>query len=115
VVAGILGEQTSDGLVQDLEQKHDFVRQRVQKFTEIANDGSVRLPLYCFYETEKTQILRRVLPRSWAGRLSSRFSHKIVRCPPAAHGNADLDRLLRSLQPASKGFLAKGYRRTTRL
>ncbi|RYP16975.1 hypothetical protein DL765_004817 [Monosporascus sp. GIB2] len=41
VVGGILGEQTSDHLVRDLEQKHHFVRQRVQKFTEIANADSL--------------------------------------------------------------------------
>ncbi|RYP03604.1 hypothetical protein DL764_005034 [Monosporascus ibericus] len=44
VVGGILGEQTSDHLVRDLEQKHHFVRQRVQKFTEIANADSAFAP-----------------------------------------------------------------------
>ncbi|RYP57001.1 hypothetical protein DL770_010782 [Monosporascus sp. CRB-9-2] len=44
VVGGILGEQTSDHLIQDLEQKHHFVRQRVQKFTEIANADSAFAP-----------------------------------------------------------------------
>ncbi|RYP20805.1 hypothetical protein DL767_009390 [Monosporascus sp. MG133] len=44
VVGGILGKQTSDHLVRDLEQKHHFVRQRVQKFTEIANADSAFAP-----------------------------------------------------------------------
>jgi hypothetical protein len=79
VVGGIMGEQTSNQLVQDLEQKHDFVRQRVHKFTQIANDDSVRLPLRCFYETRKTQMLSRVLPRPWVAGLSPRFTQKIVR------------------------------------
>ncbi|KAK4222255.1 hypothetical protein QBC38DRAFT_460598 [Podospora fimiseda] len=37
LVSGIMGEQASDQLIQDLKQQHDFVRHRVQKFTEIAN------------------------------------------------------------------------------
>ncbi|RYO95238.1 hypothetical protein DL764_007723 [Monosporascus ibericus] len=50
VVGGILGEQTSDHLVRDLEQKHHFVRQRVQKFTEIANaDSFGNQTLFTFY------------------------------------------------------------------
>jgi hypothetical protein len=45
VVAGIMGEQTSDRLVRDLDRRHDFVLQRVQKFAEVANADSLRLPL----------------------------------------------------------------------
>jgi hypothetical protein len=43
-VKGIMGEQSSGQLVRDLEEKHDFVRQRVQKFAEVANADSVRCP-----------------------------------------------------------------------
>ena len=63
LVAGIMGEQASDQLLQDLEQKHDFVRQQVQKLTEIANADTVRLTLYCFFETRKTEMLRHIA--SW--------------------------------------------------
>jgi hypothetical protein len=77
-VKGIMGEQSSDQLVRDLEEKHDFVRQRVQKFAEIANAGSVRLPVHCFFETQKTELLRKLLSRSLAARLSSSYTHKIV-------------------------------------
>ena len=55
-----MGEQASDQLMQDLERNH-FVRQRVRKFTEIANAKAVRLPLYCFFETRETKMLRRIL------------------------------------------------------
>lgn len=76
LVAGIMGEQASDQLIQDLEQKHDFVRQRVQKFTETANAEAVRLPLSCFFETKKTKMLSRILPGAWAKML--RVTHRIV-------------------------------------
>ena len=77
-VKGIMGEQSSDQLVRDLEAKHDFVRQRVQKFAEIANADSVRLPVHCFFETKKTELLRKLLSRSLVAGLSSRYTHKIV-------------------------------------
>ena len=81
VVGGIMGEETSDRLVRDLDGRHDFVLQRVQKFAEIANADSLRLPIHCFYETKKTEILRRVLSSGWSTRLSTSFTHKIVRFP----------------------------------
>jgi hypothetical protein len=77
-VKGIIGEQSSGQLIRDLEEKHDFVRQRVQKFAEIANASSVRLPVYCFFETQKTELLRKLLSRSLAARLSSSHTYKIV-------------------------------------
>jgi hypothetical protein len=77
-VKGIMGEQSSDRLVRDLEEKHDFVLQRVQKFAEIANANSVRLPIHCFFETKKTELLRKLLSRSLAARLSSGYTYKIV-------------------------------------
>ncbi|KAK4680131.1 hypothetical protein QC764_0041900 [Podospora pseudoanserina] len=78
LVAGIMGEQASDQLIQDLEQKHDFVRQRIQKFTEIANAEAVRLPLYCFFEMKKTEMLRGILPESWAKKLTEGVMKKIL-------------------------------------
>ncbi|KAK0639874.1 hypothetical protein B0T16DRAFT_383637 [Cercophora newfieldiana] len=78
LVAGIMGEQASNQLVQDLEQRHDFVRQRVQKFTEIANAEAVRLPMCCFFETRKTEMLRRILSPGWANKLSTGVTHKIL-------------------------------------
>lgn len=76
-----MGEQPSDQLVRDLEEKHDFVRQRVQKFAEIANAGSVRLTVHCFFEVQKTELLRKLLSRSLAARLSSSHTRKIVGSP----------------------------------
>ncbi|EXA53652.1 hypothetical protein FOVG_01387 [Fusarium oxysporum f. sp. pisi HDV247] len=78
VVGGIMGEDTSTELIKDLEQKHVLVHRRVQKFTEIANADAIRLHLYCFFETKKTEILRRVFPSNWARRFSTRFTHKIL-------------------------------------
>ena len=81
VVGSIMGQQTSDRLVNDLDQRHDFVLQRVQKFAEVANANSVRLPLHCFYETKETEMLKGVLPSAWATTLSTRFTYKIVCLP----------------------------------
>ncbi|VTT63488.1 unnamed protein product [Fusarium fujikuroi] len=78
VVGGIMGEDTSTELIKDLERKHDLVYRRVQKFTEIANADAIRLHLCCFFETKKTEILRRVFPSNWARRFSTRFTHKIL-------------------------------------
>lgn len=79
IIGGIMGEDTSDRLVHDLDREHDFVLQRVQKFAEVINADSIRLPVHCFYETKKTEILRRVLSSGLAAKLSTRFTHKIVR------------------------------------
>ena len=78
VVGGIMGEQTSDKLVQDLNKNNDVLDQRTHEFAEIANSSSLRLPIHCFYETKKTEILRRILSPSWATRISTRNTHKIV-------------------------------------
>ncbi|PQE15930.1 Tetratricopeptide-like helical domain protein [Rutstroemia sp. NJR-2017a BVV2] len=76
-VKGIMGEQSSDQLVRDLKEKHNFVRHRVQKFAEIAHADSVRLPVRCFYETKKTKLLRKLLSRNFAAKLSSSSTNKI--------------------------------------
>ncbi|KAK4651792.1 P-loop containing nucleoside triphosphate hydrolase protein [Podospora pseudocomata] len=78
LVKGIMGEQASDQLIKDLEQSHDFVHQRVQKFAEIANAKAVQLPLSCFFETRKTEMLRRILSPGWAKRLSRSVTRKIL-------------------------------------
>lgn len=82
LVGGIMGKETSNSLVNDLDREHNFVLQRVQKFAEAAMADSTRLPMHCFYETKKTEILRRVLSSELAAKLSTRFTHKIVRLPP---------------------------------
>ncbi|ROT38618.1 hypothetical protein SODALDRAFT_339955 [Sodiomyces alkalinus F11] len=61
-----MGEDTSDRLVQDLDRKHDLVLQRVQKFAEVIDADSIRLPVYCFYETKKTEIVRPISRRTCA-------------------------------------------------
>ncbi|VTT73800.1 unnamed protein product [Fusarium fujikuroi] len=72
VVGGIMGEDTSTELIKDLERKHDLVYRR------IANADAIRLHLCCFFETKKTEILRRVFPSNWARRFSTQFTHKIL-------------------------------------
>jgi hypothetical protein len=109
-VKGIMGEQSSDQLVRDLKEKHDFVRHRVQKFAEIANADSVRLPVWCFFETKKTKLLRKLLSRNLAAKLSSSSTNKIVgalfQCIIAS---IDKNSSWRSLLLAYTGFLGKDY------
>ncbi|KAK7749758.1 hypothetical protein SLS53_000337, partial [Cytospora paraplurivora] len=72
-IKGIMGEQSSDQLIRDLEARHDFVQQRVQRFAEIARAESIQLPVCCFYETQKTKLLRKVLPGLIADAQKSHF------------------------------------------
>ncbi|KAI1086151.1 hypothetical protein F5B19DRAFT_498630 [Rostrohypoxylon terebratum] len=53
IVKGIMGKDASRQLIKDLEGRHAFVRERVQKFAEIAKG----LPIWCFYETGTTRTL----------------------------------------------------------
>lgn len=78
VIGAIMGEQTSNKLVQDLNKNTGVLDQLTQIFAENANHPLVRLPICCFFETRKTEMLRRILPPSWAASLSSRYTHKIV-------------------------------------
>ena len=59
VVGGIMGEQTSQELIDDLNYHDKQLRELKQIFAEIARREYVQIPLFCFYETKKTQILRR--------------------------------------------------------
>ncbi len=84
-VAGIMGEQTSRQLVDDLCHNDPKLRILTQEFAEIARRESVQLPVHCFYETKRTEILGRLLPSSFAKRLSigmNRKTYKIVCCFP---------------------------------
>ncbi|OTB16921.1 hypothetical protein K445DRAFT_57852, partial [Daldinia sp. EC12] len=64
VVKGIMGYNASDLLVEDLKRQHHFISERILKFTEIANNDLTRFPISCFYETEITKLVNKVLP-SW--------------------------------------------------
>lgn len=77
-ISGIMGEQTSNELIRDLDKNHDLLHRRIQKFTEIANADSVRLPMACFFETKPTEMLRRLLPRSLATQMSTSMTFKMV-------------------------------------
>ncbi|KAK8070308.1 hypothetical protein PG994_006924 [Apiospora phragmitis] len=63
-IKGIMGEDASDNLIQDLQRHHNQFIERVQRFAEIAL--SIMLPVRCFFETKKTDIYRRILPPSLA-------------------------------------------------
>ncbi|KAK8092124.1 uncharacterized protein PG998_015137 [Apiospora kogelbergensis] len=65
-VKGIMGKGASDNLIDDLEKDSYNVYQRLKKFTEIVHTDSIKLPVCCFFETKKTDIYRRILPRSIA-------------------------------------------------
>ncbi|KAI1085951.1 P-loop containing nucleoside triphosphate hydrolase protein [Rostrohypoxylon terebratum] len=85
VVKGIMGKDASDQLIKDLEARHDFVRERVQKFAEIANSNAIRLPIRCFYETKKTKIAKKILP-TWISDRWSRGSILVTESSACLHG-----------------------------
>lgn len=80
-VAGILGKETSDSLIRDLDGKSGVLQDLVQKFAVLANSHRLRLPALCFYECRTTEIWRSVLPRTTADRFSSGFTNNIVSSP----------------------------------
>ncbi|KAI1176639.1 hypothetical protein F4777DRAFT_545378 [Nemania sp. FL0916] len=61
VVKGIMGKDPSGELIKDLEKNHDKICSRVQEFSLIANTPVTRIPIWCFYETKKTKIMKRIL------------------------------------------------------
>ncbi|KAK8079336.1 hypothetical protein PG994_003143 [Apiospora phragmitis] len=65
-IKGIMGEDACDNLIDDLEKNSYYVYQRLKKFAEIVHADSVKLPVCCFFETKKTEIYRRILPRNLA-------------------------------------------------
>lgn len=73
-----MGERASGVFISDLEREDRMVRSRVRAFAELAL--ARQLAICCFYETKKTEMLRRVLPPTWARKLSSSKTYKIVSC-----------------------------------
>ncbi|ORY58756.1 P-loop containing nucleoside triphosphate hydrolase protein [Pseudomassariella vexata] len=64
VVGGIMGKQTSMRLVENLNNADKELRKLTQLFAEVARRGTVQLPVHCFFETQKTEMLRKFsLPR----------------------------------------------------
>ncbi|KAI1506280.1 hypothetical protein F5X99DRAFT_129304 [Biscogniauxia marginata] len=85
VVKGIMGKEASGQLIKDLKERHAFVRERVQRFAEIANANSIRLPLCCFFETRKTKIAKKVLP-AWISEISPRGRILVTESSACLHG-----------------------------
>ncbi|KAI1459682.1 hypothetical protein F4805DRAFT_50008 [Annulohypoxylon moriforme] len=70
-IAGeLMGKDASRQLINDLEERHAFVRERVQRFAEVAYANSIRLPISCFFETRKTRLVKKVLPGTISKMLS---------------------------------------------
>ncbi|RMZ85744.1 hypothetical protein DV737_g411, partial [Chaetothyriales sp. CBS 132003] len=61
IVGGIMQEQTSTELIDDLYAHDKHLRQLTRQFAEIARNDTLRLPLFCFYELKSTELLRRFL------------------------------------------------------
>jgi hypothetical protein len=79
-----MGQQVSDALVRDLDGKTGVLEDLVRIFAENANEPWLRLPIQCFYETLRTEILRSVLERNVASYLSTRYTSMIVSRSPYA-------------------------------
>ncbi|KAF7549262.1 hypothetical protein G7Z17_g6496 [Cylindrodendrum hubeiense] len=66
VVGGIMGRQTSYQLIDDLNNQDKELHKITQSFAEIAGPESVQIPIRCFYETKKTELLRGLVTESSA-------------------------------------------------
>jgi hypothetical protein len=100
-----MGKDTSRQLVVELNNEDINLRRRTQAFAELAS--SVSLPIHCFFETEKTEMLRRLLSRGPATQLSAalgRKTHKIVRSSPCMY---DLKLTTGSLSPKIRPVLTR--------
>ncbi|SCO92473.1 uncharacterized protein FRV6_16601 [Fusarium oxysporum] len=73
VVGGIMGEQAPSQLVDDLNGRDKELHKITQLFAENARHNSIQIPIYCFYETKKTEIPRKFLRPRLATRVSSLF------------------------------------------
>ncbi|KAI1086290.1 hypothetical protein F5B19DRAFT_169948 [Rostrohypoxylon terebratum] len=74
VVGGIMGRQTSEQLVKDLDSEDEELKKLRQSFAELVH--RIGPPVHCFYETEETEISKRFLPRNIANILSSILNNK---------------------------------------
>jgi len=85
VVGGIMGEQASGDLISALNSSDKELYKLTRSFAETAWRDSVQLPVCCFYETKKTEMLRRYLPPTWAKLVSSAMGSKTYRivCVPS--------------------------------
>lgn len=73
VVGGIMGNDTSTRLVDDLEKNDKELLKITKSFAEIAGARAANLPLYFFFETRKTEMLRKFLSPSTASKASLLF------------------------------------------
>ena len=79
VVGGVMGPETSKPLVEALNNSDRQLRNLTQSFAELARRPSVGLPIYCFYETKETEMLRRMLSPGLATKISAAFRHKTMK------------------------------------
>lgn len=77
-VGGITGRQASDILVRDLDGKSGVLGHLVQIFAENAHASWLQLPIHCFYETQRSEILTSVFPRTMVKLLSIGYTRRIV-------------------------------------
>lgn len=76
VVGGIMREQTSTQLVDDLNRRDKGLRRLTQDFAVLARAELIKLPICCFYETNKTEMLKRLFSSNSAlGGLAVSLSH----------------------------------------
>ncbi|KAK3332561.1 hypothetical protein B0T19DRAFT_415984 [Cercophora scortea] len=70
IVGGIMGEQTSNQLVDALNTSDRELRKLTQQFAELAGRDSDRIPICCFYETKETEMLRKVISARYVTKFS---------------------------------------------
>jgi hypothetical protein len=60
----LIGEKTSVALIKDLDRSTGVLDDLVQDFARSARTDNYYLPIHCFFETETTNLARKILPKS---------------------------------------------------
>lgn len=76
-----MGKQALKRLIKALNKSDRELQKLTQSFAELARSDFVQLPLYCFYKTKKTKMLKQLLSLSWVTRFSNTLTNKIVHYP----------------------------------
>ncbi|GKZ33018.1 hypothetical protein AbraIFM66950_002735 [Aspergillus brasiliensis] len=87
-VGRILGKWTSRSLITKLDGSDEVLGKLRRHFTTILHDSRLQMPVFFFYETKETELLRRLMPKRAANIVSAilfRVTRKLLVEPSSAH------------------------------
>lgn len=86
MIAGILNRHPSQTLLQDLDGSTTVLRETTDQFVHMITTPPLQMMTMCFWETQKSQVLKAVLPTCLRNKVPRMFSSTkmIVRSPNSA-------------------------------